>query len=414
MDPITEFIAEQQHEGRWDSHGHFTTAANKALSKLASYQLPRPAAWVLKMVQAGVAGGATSIVIDPTTRGLEIVYRGVDLGTLAELRDSWTSPTATVSVPQKHLLVGLRAVSVAQGRQVLVTLRPIEGDTQTLYWNGHGLSQVVNRTSAPRLLSASKDELSFYVTAEASYDGLCWSKEIRELRNFAVTSPVPLTLQGDRLGHFGMGDIYIHRKPLLFGEYPPVSGDPVLRISDWRPDSLPEAVTNHSSAWLLYWAGEGMRSSVSWVQHGVVCQQESFGPTGRFLLRLYMPADHLETDMTGLHLRFPDDEGPLHGVAEVARRTSDELTTTDPRVRQVEQALNEGGKVGALTFMGVLMVTSATLVPVFGPASLVGGCGAALLVHLGEKSRSRNASANFLKHLEAWRKQMSEFRPSQP
>lgn len=401
LDPIEAFLREESGEGKWDSRGHFTTAAGKALSKLAAYQLPRPEAWILKMVQAGVAAGGTSIAIDTPAGGLEITYTGVELGTLNELKKSWISPTATVSLAQKHLLVGLRAISVGKRRSVLVTSRPAEGPPQSLYWNGSGLSEIVTRSALPRLVGTAEDELVFYFSAErdASEDS-SWTREMNELRDFAVTSPVPLTLQGERLGHFGMGDIHIRRKPLVFGSHPVMDGEPELRIADPSQEGV---VTNQSSAWVLYWAEQPMRCSVSWIQHGVVCQQEDFGPAGRFMLRIYLSGDHLETDMTGLHLRFPEDGASRQRLTELVDKTLEQFLAGSPRVNEVESALSEGTKSGSLALAGALVLTSATFIPVLGWGALVGACGLAALLHKGEEARRESTSAAFVAELEKWR-----------
>ncbi len=406
LDPIQEFLEEQRSDGRYDSTGVFTAEAGKALSKLASYQLPRPSAWVLKMIQAGVAGEALSIGVGPIASGFQIVYRGPHFVSGRELADTWTSPTAAVSNALKHLMVGLRAISVGQRRSVLVTWRPVEGPVMALHWNGIGLSDLQERRTT-RLFSQSQDELSFYFSETNDQRGYSWMAEFRELRDYAVSCPVPLTVAEERLDHFGLRDVFIHRKPLLFGDQPSQRGEPCLYLTrpvDDEPDSQDPL---RASAWLLYASDIPSRSLISWVQHGVVCQEREFGPKHRFQLRLYVPGDHLDTDLTGLHLRLPNPTVPFEGLDSALAFATDALSARSPRVADVARALNEGGEFGVRTLMGLVVLTSALMTPVLGSLGLGGGCLGAAAVHGLNRAQQQRAIRGFLRDLEGWRVTLS-------
>lgn len=69
------------------------------------------------------------------------------------------------------------------------------------------------------------------------------------------------------------------------------------------------------------------------MQYGVVCQEEEFGERDSWQLRLFFTADHLETDMTGLHLRFPEPIPAERRAAPVVREVVERLTA-DPELSQ--------------------------------------------------------------------------------
>ncbi|MCW5871526.1 MAG: hypothetical protein KIS61_30010, partial [Candidatus Eremiobacteraeota bacterium] len=60
---LEEFLRAQVDEGAKDSSGQFTLSREKALEKLAAYQLQGGHAWVLKIVQAVVASGASQLAV---------------------------------------------------------------------------------------------------------------------------------------------------------------------------------------------------------------------------------------------------------------------------------------------------------------------------------------------------------------
>lgn len=60
-DPLQNWLHSVGSQGALESEGDFSIAQDKAWEKLGAFQLPFTGAWVLKLVQAAVAGEATSI-----------------------------------------------------------------------------------------------------------------------------------------------------------------------------------------------------------------------------------------------------------------------------------------------------------------------------------------------------------------
>ncbi|MFA5507094.1 MAG: hypothetical protein WC314_25300 [Vulcanimicrobiota bacterium] len=74
---LESFLNELKASGQSQGQGHFTVAREKALEKLAEFQLPFQGAWIVKVVQAVVAFGvATPIAIGQTRRVTSIKFAG--------------------------------------------------------------------------------------------------------------------------------------------------------------------------------------------------------------------------------------------------------------------------------------------------------------------------------------------------
>ena len=162
---LQEVLDEFGAEGQWDSQGSFTTLSGKALSKLAAYQLPRPTAWILKLVQAAVAAACLRVRFDPNPNltDLVVTFVGGELGTLEQLADIWTSPTATVTLAQKHLLVGLRAAVVSplvrrateqmlsDRSMIPEAVKLLFGNEAFGFWSVMAMAVVLSATLAPAI-----------------------------------------------------------------------------------------------------------------------------------------------------------------------------------------------------------------------------------------------------------------------
>ena len=61
MSSLDEFLAAEMSEGVKDSSGQFTLAPEKAIEKLAAFQLPGESSWVGKVIQAAVTAGFSEL-----------------------------------------------------------------------------------------------------------------------------------------------------------------------------------------------------------------------------------------------------------------------------------------------------------------------------------------------------------------
>jgi hypothetical protein len=322
MDPIEQYLIEQSSAGLKHSAGAFTISAEKALAKLASFQLPRPSSWLLKMVQAGVAAGASKIAVSQTAKSTRITYDGGLLGTLEDLVALATDPQALVTPAQQHLLIGLRSVALAHQRPVLMLEEPADRPASTAFWQGTQVSAPEPETGRFQHFKRRPEEgcLTFHV-GESPKPELVGKKrshglnrvcadEYRDLTAHAVVCPIPLAIDLRRLDHFGLDDASFHRCPLLFGAQAAKPGELGLALSPTvRLEEDCDAVTLYRAAWTVYLTDAPRPSEVCWVRDGVICESSALpSMNAPFFLRLYLSAQHLETDLTGLQLRFPDND----------------------------------------------------------------------------------------------------------
>lgn len=316
LDPIEEYLREQSAEGHRDSTGAFTISAEKAMTKLAAFQLPRPSAWLLKVVQAGVVAGCSSINVNQSAKSSKVTFTGGHLGRIEELVKIFADPNALLTPAQQHLLVGLRTVALNSRRPVLVIDEPVDSPRLCALWNEGRVSPPRPGSVLQKSLSA-RDEgnLSFHVGDSPLTEQYQFKREkgvkrvvadeYRELMANAVTCPIPLKVDGRRIDHFGLEDASFHRCPVLFGGRPGQAGEPVLRLS---AAVLPEGAEDntYAAAWTAYLTEKSHSNEICWVKDGVICESTTFGGHESFYLRLYLPADDLATDLSGLHLRFED------------------------------------------------------------------------------------------------------------
>ena len=375
---LEEILKGQRAEGTWESEGVFTAIASKALSKLAAYQLPRPSAWVLKMVQAAVVASCTSLRIDTDADSaiLTLSFYGGELANVEQLARVWTSPTATVSLAQKHLLVGLRAVSVSQKRKVALFSVDTRGSQKSLVWDGQKLSSVTGQGSLhsndPLLvISVSDPRIVYY-----------WERELSELRSFAVTCPIPLSVERETIGLFGMEEFVLLRKPLL-----------TERTSNHQSDAM---------AWTLYRHNLTARGVISWVQHGVVCQEEEFGDKDVWQLRLFLNADHLDTDMTGLHLRFPEPFSSLQHATPALQEIFEQLLCDPEKIPKAVATLHDNESFGVWTLVTMGVLTSVTLMPFLSFFALGAGAAGASMINGLYKARQARELKRATRELRCW------------
>lgn len=108
MSELDDFL-EWARGGPAESSGAFTIDAQGALAKLSGHQLGDPAMWLVKMVQAAVAGGAPSIQIELSGQEVEVRFLASDRLKADHILDMMTTGQLPSSRWQRHLLVALRA-----------------------------------------------------------------------------------------------------------------------------------------------------------------------------------------------------------------------------------------------------------------------------------------------------------------
>jgi hypothetical protein len=248
LGPLERFLEEKAEPGRFDSQGHFSISAQRALEKLIDHAVADPAHWILKLVQAGVAARAEEIQIK--------AFRGstradIVLATLPPL-DKLEGALLRLESPRGSLLaelcIGLRALL----KQHQFRLIWCDGESaQGFVWNGSSLDFVkAHACSVPS--SRLRLEMSGPQTSAASR-----ADEARLLEQLCRWCCVTLVLDGRQVN--GPGNLPQSQFPHLRHGV----GSPRYLASGWlgdhRNDSVCQAVTNGQEVMrtetpFLHWA----------------------------------------------------------------------------------------------------------------------------------------------------------------
>ena len=417
LDAIDAFLDRQSEVGVKESEGSFTISGDRAISKLASHQLPRNTAWVLKMVQGGVVGSSSSIEVSQGPRSCVFRFRDARFGDLEDFQRAWFDPSPSLTSAQKHLMVAVRTAGFSRRRPILIAHRCPRQGLRTLFWSGDTLSSIepVDGRMATRLKAGWPEENEFVFCVGSSPLGRDRTIEVqkgvregiaaeyKELQRYAVCCPVPLKVDSRPLNHFGLQDISMTRKALCFSAQAPESPErPLLQLPPLATDV--ESLRGGAQlAWTLYYSSEPDWGTVSWVNGGVVCQEQILrAPPNRFRVRLFLPAEDLETDLTALHLRFPSLEEEnrriARGVLDFCREVGPGSPLFPEIVKSSRKQESPWVLVASLVLGGILFA------PVTGGgAALLGGftaVGVALTANRNSKVNTVAAFESFRNELE--------------
>lgn len=396
IDPIEQYLREQSQEGRTDSVGAFTISADKAVAKLAEYQLPRTSAWLLKMVQAGVLARCTSMAITQSGKSSKVCYIGGNLGAFSDLLQAISNPQTLLTPAQQHLMLGLRTVALGRERPVLIYDEPTDSEPVRAFWNHTRVSQpqtigVLNRS----LITHNERRLTFHVGDSPLADDFRYKREkgvrrgvadeYRELMLNAVPCPIPLTVDRRQVDHFGLKDVSLQRHPVLFGlERSETDGEGFYVSPSMGLEANNEGP--YSAGWVAYLTQKRHDNEICWVKDGVVCESQTFAGDGPFYLRLFLSAQDVPTDLTGLQLRFKnlaDREQRIREALKAFVESSPAITT--------EKALPyrsnlTPGQSGGWWGAALLAIGGVFLLPFTGGVSAVGGVLGVLGIAVSERS----------------------------
>jgi len=337
--------------GELDSSGSFTIAGEAAIGKLAAFQLPRKTAWLLKIVQAAVVSGAPEIRIFQTNETTSFRFSPPDELCMETLKKALLSPQVQGSDIYRHLAVGLRAVGFGDRRQF--TLAYDFSDTRTLFgWNGKELSQRAEANPdgpGPALhigVAFPPEDMGRSLGGLKKSAGRA-TQEYEEVVRNGEACPIPLYFDGRRLDGLSAplsDDTKANVSLLSVGwapysensRFPPLQVPSALQTYDenWRPtDKFTDnriflfsgdlAHTQASSLAKLHYSYrivhhrskyksfkfESVRreSEYLWVKDGVICQRDrSWQKQSPISFQLFLSADDLDTDISGLMLRNVD------------------------------------------------------------------------------------------------------------
>lgn len=204
--PLEHLLSGASAVGLRDSQGVFTLAGRQALTKLAHSQLPRPSAWILKIIQAAVALQASMIVVKQDRKFTQIDITTSESIDLLELKLALLDPTAQPLGYLGHLVPGLRGVGFGDSRPFQIR-KFLEGAIETLTWTEHDLELARTPTSAVMASYRFLIELTVDFPAEdrgRTFMGARRSvgrarDEYLDATQYASACPVPLIVDGRRI-----------------------------------------------------------------------------------------------------------------------------------------------------------------------------------------------------------------------
>lgn len=104
---IEDFLAHEVLEAQFDSSGQFSLDESRSLDKLAQYQSDRPGLWLVKLLQAAVALGASEFRVGQLLNTTTVQFRP---GCEVEW-EPWLKANAASQAGARHLQLALQAAS---------------------------------------------------------------------------------------------------------------------------------------------------------------------------------------------------------------------------------------------------------------------------------------------------------------
>lgn len=136
---LETYLRSQTDEGQPDSTGAFTLEGQAALEKMGRFQLPRDTAWILKIVQAAVAGECSALTVKQGLTVTSMVFEGGEDWSLEQVEQGFFDPLPASSPALNHLKSALWNVGFAARRPFQYSPR---GSSQSLVWNGQTMRRL--------------------------------------------------------------------------------------------------------------------------------------------------------------------------------------------------------------------------------------------------------------------------------
>ncbi len=419
-DPLSQFLKLEAEAGTRHSEGVFTISAEAAIGKLAAFQLPRPSAWVLKIVQAAVAGQSPRVEFRQDARVTLILLQPRLTFTADELQGALMNTGEPENRALAHLSVALRAVGFGEKRPFTLALEGY-GWQHLLGWDGKQLT---------RRSVEDPSALEFLIRLGVAYPdddkgrtlGLRSGRavaEYQELVNSANICPIPLKVDGRRLDTsasprgdsihayktsllaLGWGEFKGHHRLALPSGLPEAekSWRPTDRFTDSRPFQL-QAWSKRDLATMLYrveyhyriesyrgkyksfsFHGVPLMSHCRWVKDGVVVHEQRIDQlsTNPVTLTLYLSAEGLSSDISGFKLRNSDQRNVL--CAEAVQTILLQMEELDLALKS-HKPLPFGWQAAAYGTIGVAALAS---LPTFGKSLMGAAVGYSMLTSAHDK-----------------------------
>jgi len=397
VDELEAYLVGYADEGELDSSGKFTMDRDKALAKLAQFQLPGDHHWAFKIVQAVVAGGARTLDIRLSLTGSQFAFE--DLWTLEELEAAFYDPEPSSDPALNHCKQALWSVSYAGMRPF--QFAPAQSK-ESLIWTGTSFRRVVSKPEAQARLIVShrtrqQQQNSWLVVREI--EALQANAALsEELRRALFMCPIPVALDGlrlDAMQHCPVQGVDQRTHPLKLA-WEPYEG-PALTIPPGSfvfkalvhkgvPLSLfrlpPPGLCRGCGVLVAARFDVGIYRELSvfyWIVDGVVVAKEMLPHEGGVSAAVFASAAGLPTDLSGFSLRDCPEKSErkraaMEALAPTIKSLSLDLQQKIAEARAASRSLGALGLGMGAVFLGLGALFSITVPAVVGLA--VGGVGA--------------------------------------
>ena len=184
---LDQFLAELESEGIRDSRGAFTVDAALARRKMSTYQLPDPAAYALKLVQAAVAAKAPTLTVIAGRDELTMAFPccSTELASPSIVGGAVLRVSSLPRSPLRHLAICLNAACAIGASEIRW-----ETPAGTLLMTKDSLSQVAHTSEQLRLVIRRKRSLLQW------FWGTLFVEELRSLSDHCLYAPLRLSIDG--------------------------------------------------------------------------------------------------------------------------------------------------------------------------------------------------------------------------
>ena len=406
------FLRRHQADGSVESSGAFTLAREKALAKLAAFQLPFAEAWAVKIIQAIVARGSEAPIQVYLSSIQARFYFALKVNwSLDAVEESFFDPDVSFEDGADHLVNGLWALGFQEKRGFHLVL---EGQSDSLLWNGQELVRLPMEPPGHRsYLEVSHQGLDSPKKSwlRSIVGGSARNAEIAGvLSRYCFTCPLPLEVDTVRVDSLQLCPNAGWAKET----YPISLSFSNSGLPSWPiPEGTFLELPSHSSR--ASWDGGGLRkfakaalkgleahrlagiacmlsvhlqrvksgdkyvfetssgpSRCYWVADGAVVDQELFrGPSDVCSVGIFVSAEGLDTDLTNLRLQASSLKAKRKRQAgEVVARHLDSLRNLD-MTEFVPKAKKQGMIVGGLC--ALLGLGTMLVIPGIGVLCLITG-----------------------------------------
>ncbi|MBX3170071.1 MAG: hypothetical protein KF760_21885 [Candidatus Eremiobacteraeota bacterium] len=322
---LESILEDLQRQGEKDSSGRFTLDPSQALPKLKRFRLPDPHAYILKLLQAAVRGGAGAFHLQSGTGQVQVSMQGValPLDRLPTIFLELLEETRSGDPALEHLAVGLhsslgtRAQSISlaywNGQRGLRMQWRVSGQTvEEWKFDGPPVCRVVLERAREDLFRELKEKLhgrpvfSMLFGGSAGYDN-----EQRLLHGTGDLAPLEITINGRPLQpavfSFRRFQGFWPKREVFVSEHCfPAEEAPGFRLPPWNQASLSlgRSTSHRYGAYAAQLSRQGAHHFFM-LRDGVVLRRMQLDATDTAYV-VVVDGCELTTDLTTL--QFVEDE----------------------------------------------------------------------------------------------------------